>query len=64
LFSRRPPIFVAFNVLVASGEDVRALPLPRRKAVLKRLAKGAQRWIALADGVSGHGRRLFELTNG
>ena len=61
MFGRRPPIFVAFDVLVARGEDVRALPLTRRKAVLKRLAKGAQRWIGLADGVPGQGRRLFEL---
>src|SRR5579864_1897339 len=61
MFARRPPIFVAFDVLVDRGADVRALPLARRKAVLKRLAKGARRWIALADGVPGQGRRLFEL---
>jgi ATP-dependent DNA ligase len=61
MLGRRPPVFVAFDVLVAHGEDVRTLPLARRKAVLKRLAKGAQRWIALADGVPGQGRRLFEL---
>ena len=61
MFGQRPPIFVAFDVLVDGGEDVRALPLARRKAVLKRRAKGARRWIALADGVPGQGRRLFEL---
>jgi ATP-dependent DNA ligase len=61
MFGRRPPIFVAFDVLVARGEDVRALPLARRKAVLRRLAKGARRWIAIADGVPDRGRRLFEL---
>jgi hypothetical protein len=33
------------------------LPLVRRKAVLKRLAGGARRWIALTEP----GRRLFEL---
>src|ERR1700757_1547188 len=60
-FGRRPPIYVAFDVLVARGEDVRTLPLARRKAVLKRLAKGARRWIALTDGVPGQGRRLFDL---
>ena len=27
MFGRRPPIFVAFDVLVARGEDVRTLPL-------------------------------------
>src|SRR5579864_8191755 len=61
MFARRSPIFVAFNVLVASGEDVRTLPLARRKAVLRRLAKGARRWIAIGNGVPVHGRRLFEL---
>jgi len=54
-------MLVAFDVLVTRGEDVRALPLARRKAVLKRLARGTQRWIALTDGVPGQGRRLFEL---
>ena len=48
---RRSPIFVAFDVPVARGEDVRALPLALRKAVLKRLAKGARCWIAITDGV-------------
>jgi hypothetical protein len=58
---RRSPIFVAFDVLVARGEDVRACPLARRKAVLKRLARDTQRWIALTDGVPGQGRRPFDL---
>jgi bifunctional non-homologous end joining protein LigD len=61
MFGRRPPLFVAFDVLAHRGEDLRPLPLSRRKAVLKRLAKGARRWIALADGVPGRGRRLFDL---
>ena len=61
MFRRRPPIFVAFGVLVARGEEVRALPLARRKAVLKHLARDTQRWIALTEGVPGQGRRFFEL---
>ena len=36
MFGRRPPILVAFDVLVDRGEDARALPLARRKAVLRR----------------------------
>ena len=51
---------MAFDVLVARGEDVRTLPLARCKAVLKCLACSTQRWIALTDGVPGQGRRLFE----
>jgi bifunctional non-homologous end joining protein LigD len=61
MLARRAPVYVAFDVLVAQGEDVRSLPLGRRKAILKRLAKGAQRWIAIVDGVPGEGRRLFGL---
>jgi bifunctional non-homologous end joining protein LigD len=61
MFSRRAPVYAAFDVLVARGEDVRSLPLTRRKAILKRLAKGAQQWIAIVDGVPGEGRRLFGL---
>jgi hypothetical protein len=57
----RHPTYVAFDVLVAEGEDLRALPLVDRKAVLKHLAKGARHWIAVTDGVTGEGRRLFEL---
>ncbi len=61
MFRRRPPVYVAFDVLIAGGEDVRALPLDRRKAVLKRSAKAARRWTAITDGVPRQGRRLFEL---
>lgn len=61
MFRRRPPVYAAFDVLVAQGEDVRGFPLDRRKAVLDRLAKGARRWTAITDGVPGQGRRLFQL---
>ena len=37
---------------------MRSLPLARRKAILKRLAKGARRRIAITDGVMGDGYRL------
>ena len=40
------------------------MPLSRRKAVLKRLARGARRWIGLTDGLPGQRRRLFELVAG
>jgi hypothetical protein len=40
---------------------LRPLSLARRKAILKRLAKGTKRWAALVDGMPGQGRRPFEL---
>jgi ATP-dependent DNA ligase len=38
MFVRRLPIFVAFDAPTHRGEDLRPLPLSRRKTVLKRLA--------------------------
>src|SRR6266496_4138818 len=35
LFGRREPVYVAFDVLVVDGEDVRALALKERKALLE-----------------------------
>jgi bifunctional non-homologous end joining protein LigD len=61
MLRRGAPAYVAFDVLMADGEDLRPLPLVARKAVLKHLAKGARHWIAVTDGATGEGRRLFEL---
>jgi bifunctional non-homologous end joining protein LigD len=61
LFGRHPLVYVAFDVLEAGGEDLRGRPLRERKAVLADLARGAGGWIAITDGVTGEGRRLFEL---
>jgi ATP-dependent DNA ligase len=37
MFGRRQPVYVAFDILFANGEDLRERPLRARKAVLKRL---------------------------
>ena len=58
LFRRRPPVYVAFDVLFADGEDLRPLPLATRKAVLKRLLRGRDDLIAL-DGIAGDGTALY-----
>jgi ATP-dependent DNA ligase len=39
LFGRRDPVFVAFDVLFADGEDVRALPLKERRATLEKVVR-------------------------
>jgi len=39
LFHFRPPVYVAFDLLFADGEDLRPLPLATRKAVLKRVLR-------------------------
>jgi bifunctional non-homologous end joining protein LigD len=61
MFARRPPVYVAFDVLAANGQDLRPQPLREGKAVLNRLARNVRGWIAITDGVAGAVRRLFEL---
>jgi hypothetical protein len=54
---RRRPTYVAFDLLIADGVDLRSLPLRHRKATLARL--GDERRIALANGVLDEGRALY-----
>jgi ATP-dependent DNA ligase len=50
---------VAFDLLIVDGVDLRPLPLKERKAALARVGKGADRWIALTNGIVGDGRALY-----
>ena len=59
LFGRRGPTYVAFDLLIAGGIDLRPLPLKYRKAVLTRVGKEAESWIALINGIVGEGRALY-----
>jgi ATP-dependent DNA ligase len=59
LFGRRRPTYVAFDLLIADGIDLRPLPLKHRKAMLARVDRGAELWIALTNGIVGEGRALY-----
>jgi ATP-dependent DNA ligase len=59
LFARRRPTYVAFDLLIAEGIDLRPLPLEQRKARLARIAESSEGWIALTNGVIGEGRALY-----
>jgi bifunctional non-homologous end joining protein LigD len=59
LFGRCRPTYVAFDLLIADGIDLRPLPLRQRKAALARVGKRAEGGIALTDGVVGEGRALY-----
>jgi ATP-dependent DNA ligase len=59
LFGRRRPTYVAFDLLIDDGIDLRPLPLKQRKARLARLSECAEGWIALTNGIVGEGRALF-----
>ncbi len=57
LFGRREPVYVAFDVLFVEGEDVRALALTERKALLEKVVR---RYGAGGDrAFFGEGRPLF-----
>jgi len=60
LFGRRRPTYVAFDLLIADGIDLRPWPLEQRKARLARIGEHAEGWIALTNGVIGEGRALTE----
>ena len=56
LFARGAPVYVAFDILFDNGRDVRAEPLKRRKARLKKtLGKGALQ----SDYIVGESGSLF-----
>ena len=60
LFEDRRPTYVAFDVLIADGVDLRPLPPRDRKARLAGIGKQAEGWIALTNGVVGEGRALYQ----
>jgi bifunctional non-homologous end joining protein LigD len=59
LFGHGRPTYVAFDLLITDGVDLRPLPLKERKAGLSRIGEGAEGWIALTNGVVGEGRVLY-----
>jgi bifunctional non-homologous end joining protein LigD len=59
LFARRRPTYVAFDLLIADGIDLRPWPLAQRKAELARIGERAAGWLALTNGVIGEGRALY-----
>ena len=59
LFGRGRPTYVAFDLLMADGVDLRPLPLRQRKARLATIGKEAAGWLALTNGVVGGGRALY-----
>jgi bifunctional non-homologous end joining protein LigD len=59
LFGRGRPTYVAFDLLMADGGDLRPLPLKEHKARLARIGNGAEAWIALTNGLVGEGCALY-----
>jgi len=61
LFRREWPYFLAFDVLSIDGEDLRALPLVRRKRRLARIMPRIESRLMLLKPIPARGRRLYEL---
>jgi bifunctional non-homologous end joining protein LigD len=55
------PIFVAFDLLHASGQETRHLPLADRKAELRRVLRPRMRSILYCSHVERDGEDLFKL---
>src|SRR5215217_7984013 len=53
--------FFAFDLLHLNGEDLRRLPLLKRKKQLKRILPSRSTNVLYVDHTVGAGRRLFEL---
>jgi bifunctional non-homologous end joining protein LigD len=62
LFGRREPVYVAFDVLVVDGGDVRELPLKERRATLEKVVRryGLQK----SEPVLGDGKAAFRAVCG
>lgn len=61
LFHRGEPSFVAFDILMIDGKDLRREKLTDRKHELRRLlSRDPQFRVQYADHVEGHGTALFE----
>ena len=57
---RTPAAICAFDLLELRGKDVRALPLLKRKALLKEKLRGSER-IRYLDHVGESGHRIFQI---
>jgi bifunctional non-homologous end joining protein LigD len=55
------PIFVAFDLLHANGQDTRYLPLADRKAELRRVLRTRMRSILYCSHIERDGEELFRL---
>ena len=58
--SRTKPAFGACDVLSIDGEDLRALPLQRKRRLARIMSRVESR-LLLLDAIPARGERLFEL---
>jgi bifunctional non-homologous end joining protein LigD len=61
LYRRRPPSFVAFDVLAVDGRDIRVEPLKVRKRRLRTIVPSLATSILRLEPIIGDGRALYDL---
>ena len=59
MFRRRQPFFYAFDLLFLNGEDLRSLPLLRRKARLRKLIGRRKSRLLYLDHLESNGSGLY-----
>jgi bifunctional non-homologous end joining protein LigD len=60
LYHRREPAFFAFDLLHYDEDDLRDLPLIKRKARLERLVRGRRDRLLYVNHIVGEGKWLFQ----
>ncbi len=60
-YRRKEPIFVAFDLLRANGQDMRSLPLVDRKMELRRVLWPHTEWVLYCQHIERNGISLFDL---
>jgi bifunctional non-homologous end joining protein LigD len=63
LFRKKQSVFIAFDLLFLNGEDLRTLPLLKRKAMLKKLLRRKRSRILYLDHVVADGCLLLSTVN-
>lgn len=64
MFRRRVCVFFAFDILFLNGEDLRMLPLIKRKARLKKLLRRRRSRMLYVDHIEARGCEFFEKACG
>jgi bifunctional non-homologous end joining protein LigD len=61
LYRRADPYFYAFDLLWLNGQDLRDLPLIKRKEMLREIVPSAPSRLAYSDHLDARGEQLFQF---
>lgn len=58
---KKPLVYMVFDILALDGEDLRGIPLKKRKDILKRFISDAPQNLVFSEHVFGQGKQCFDL---